>query len=128
MRGALIVLHARFYLPLSDCRSLHVLARSGTVFLSSFYKRLQVNLPLASDFSHLSSATSDRWRPLPRRNGSVVADYQLKFLIPEEEKDQLGNFTLSREMVFNVFRQFLYDQEAGPAQPLYIAPDSLRMF
>ncbi|TNN01156.1 hypothetical protein fugu_010538 [Takifugu bimaculatus] len=62
------------------------------------------------------------------RNGSVVADYHLKFLIPEEEKDWLRNFTLSREMVFNVFRQFLYDQEADPAQPLYIAPDSLRMF
>lgn len=128
LRGGLIVFHARFYLPLSGCWCLHVLACSGTLFLSRFYKRLQVNLPSDSEFGHFSSSTSDGWRPLHRRNGSVVADYQLKFLIPEEEKDWLRNFTLSREMVFNIFRQFLYDQEADPAQPLYIAPDSLRMF
>lgn len=65
MRGVLIVFHARFYLLLSGCRCLHVLACSGTVFLSSFYKRLQVNLPSDSELGHVSSSTSDGWRPLP---------------------------------------------------------------
>ncbi|CAF90245.1 unnamed protein product [Tetraodon nigroviridis] len=59
---------------------------------------------------------------------SVIAHYRLKFLMPEEEEDQLRNFTLSREMVFNVFRQLLYDQEADAAEELYIAHDSLRTF
>lgn len=62
------------------------------------------------------------------RNGSDIADYQLTFLLPEEELDQLRNFTLSREMVFNVFRQFLYDQELDETDPMYIDPPSLKMF
>ncbi|XP_073347028.1 TPA-induced transmembrane protein homolog [Pagrus major] len=62
------------------------------------------------------------------RNGSVMADYQLKFLMPEEGQDQLRNFTLSREMVYNVFRQFLYDQEPNESEPMYIDPVSLKMF
>ncbi|XP_051252868.1 TPA-induced transmembrane protein homolog isoform X2 [Dicentrarchus labrax] len=62
------------------------------------------------------------------RNGSVIADYQLTFLMPEEEQDQLRNFTLSREMVYNVFRQFLYDQEPDESKPMYIDPVSLIMF
>ncbi|TMS07593.1 TPA-induced transmembrane protein-like protein [Larimichthys crocea] len=61
------------------------------------------------------------------QNGSVIVDYQLTFLMPEENQDQLRNFTLSREMVYNVFRQFLYDQEAESA-PTYIDPVSLIMF
>ncbi|XP_029372951.1 TPA-induced transmembrane protein homolog [Echeneis naucrates] len=61
-------------------------------------------------------------------NSSVTADYQLKFLMPEEQQDALRNFTLSREMVYNVFRQFLYDQEPGSSEPLYINPRSLKMF
>uniref|UniRef100_A0A4W6C9P0 SEA domain-containing protein n=2 Tax=Lates calcarifer TaxID=8187 RepID=A0A4W6C9P0_LATCA len=62
------------------------------------------------------------------RNGSVIADYQLTFLMPEEEQDQLRNFTLSRAMVYNVFRQFLYDQEADTSASMYIDPLSLNMF
>ncbi|XP_063350297.1 TPA-induced transmembrane protein [Pelmatolapia mariae] len=60
------------------------------------------------------------------RDGSVIADYKLTFHMPEEEKDQLRNFTLSREMVYNVFRQFLYDQESE-SDPMFIDPDSLKM-
>lgn len=63
----------------------------------------------------------------PRRNGPVMADYQLNFLIPEEGQDQLRNFTLSREMVYNVFRQSLYDQEPNESEPMYIDPVSLKM-
>ncbi|XP_034556182.1 TPA-induced transmembrane protein homolog [Notolabrus celidotus] len=62
------------------------------------------------------------------RNGSVIADYQLKFLMPEEQQGQLRRFILSREMVFNVFRQFLYDQESDESEPMYINPVSLVMF
>ncbi|XP_070685660.1 TPA-induced transmembrane protein homolog [Pempheris klunzingeri] len=62
------------------------------------------------------------------RNGSVIADYQLTFVMPEEEQDQLRNFTLSREMVYNVFRQFLYDQEPHESGSMYIDPLSLSMF
>ncbi|KAM8769624.1 TPA-induced transmembrane protein homolog isoform 1-T2 [Acanthopagrus schlegelii] len=61
------------------------------------------------------------------RNGPVMADYQLEFLMPEEGQDQLRNFTLSREMVYNVFRQFLYDQEPNESEPMYIDPVSLKM-
>lgn len=61
------------------------------------------------------------------RNGSVIADYQLKFLMPEEQQDQLKKFTLSREMVYNVLRQFLYDQESE-SESMYIDPVSLIMF
>ncbi|XP_035479084.2 TPA-induced transmembrane protein homolog [Scophthalmus maximus] len=60
------------------------------------------------------------------RNGSVIADYQLTFVMPED--DQLRNFTLSREMVYNVFRQFLYDQEPNDSGPTYIDRLSLTMF
>nr|XP_020470410.1 TPA-induced transmembrane protein isoform X2 [Monopterus albus] len=61
------------------------------------------------------------------RNGSVIADYQLTFLMPEEQQDQLRQFTLSREMVYNVFRQFLYDQEPDKSERLFIDPVSLSM-
>ncbi len=64
----------------------------------------------------------------PHRNGSVIADYQLTFLMPEEQQDQLRNFTLSREMVYSVFRQFLYDQETDEPGLMYIDPLSLNMF
>ncbi|XP_034405135.1 TPA-induced transmembrane protein [Cyclopterus lumpus] len=62
------------------------------------------------------------------RNGSVIADYQLTFLMPEEQQDQLRNITLSREMVYNVFRQFLNDQEADESGQMYVDPASLNMF
>ncbi|XP_078101906.1 TPA-induced transmembrane protein homolog isoform X3 [Sander vitreus] len=62
------------------------------------------------------------------RKGSVIADYQLTFVMPEEQQDQLRNVTLSREMVYNVFRQFLYDQEQPEESGhMYIDPVSLNM-
>ncbi|XP_074496497.1 TPA-induced transmembrane protein homolog isoform X1 [Sebastes fasciatus] len=61
------------------------------------------------------------------RNGSVIADYQLTFLMPEEQQDQLRNITVSREMVYNVLRQFLYDQEQDESGPMYIDRVSLNM-
>ncbi|XP_071352553.1 TPA-induced transmembrane protein homolog [Trachinotus anak] len=61
------------------------------------------------------------------RNSSVIADYHLTFLMPEGQQDELRNFTLSRETVYNVFRQFLYDQEPDSSDPLYIDPPSLNM-
>ncbi|KAM4628332.1 TPA-induced transmembrane protein homolog [Polymixia lowei] len=60
------------------------------------------------------------------RNGSVIAQYQLKFLMPELNAE-LKKFTLSREVVYNVLRQFLYDQETDHPDPLYIDPASLDM-
>ncbi|XP_061917042.1 TPA-induced transmembrane protein [Entelurus aequoreus] len=45
------------------------------------------------------------------RNGSVVAEYWLTFLMPEQQEEQLRRFTLSREMVYNVLRQSLHQQE-----------------
>lgn len=62
------------------------------------------------------------------RNGSVTADYRLTFLMPAERQDELRNFTLSRKMVYNVFRQFLYDRETDESEPMYIDPLSLKMF
>lgn len=63
----------------------------------------------------------------PCRNGPVIADYKLTFLMPEEQQDELTNFTLSREMVYNVFRQFLYDQDPDESNSMYIDPVSLNM-
>ncbi|XP_035242458.1 TPA-induced transmembrane protein isoform X3 [Anguilla anguilla] len=60
------------------------------------------------------------------RNGSVTANYWLKFLMPEEHK-QLLRYTLSREMVYNVLRQHLYDQEPGTGPLLYIDPAAIHM-
>ncbi|XP_062329675.1 TPA-induced transmembrane protein [Osmerus eperlanus] len=60
------------------------------------------------------------------RNGSVVAKYRLSFLMPEQH-DQLKLFTLSREVVYNVLRQHLYDQEPEKEGVLYIDPASLEM-
>ncbi|XP_062241484.1 TPA-induced transmembrane protein [Platichthys flesus] len=62
------------------------------------------------------------------RNGSIIADYELTFLMPEETQGQLRNYTLSREMVYNVFRQFLYDHDSEDSAPTYIDPLSLNMF
>ncbi|KAG5837454.1 hypothetical protein ANANG_G00239420 [Anguilla anguilla] len=60
------------------------------------------------------------------RNGSVTANYWLKFLMPQEHK-QLLRYTLSREMVYNVLRQHLYDQEPGAGPLLYIDPAAIHM-
>ncbi|XP_031647159.1 TPA-induced transmembrane protein isoform X4 [Oncorhynchus kisutch] len=60
------------------------------------------------------------------RNGSVQADYRLRFLMPLNNTE-LEQFTLSREMVYNVFRQSLYDQDPELNHPLYIHPASLDM-
>ncbi|KAJ8256666.1 hypothetical protein COCON_G00188180 [Conger conger] len=59
------------------------------------------------------------------RNGSVTAYYWLKFLMPLDH-EQLLHFTLSREMVYNVLRQHLYDLEPG-SDLLYIDPSAIHM-
>ncbi|KAL4647722.1 TPA-induced transmembrane protein isoform X2 [Arapaima gigas] len=59
-------------------------------------------------------------------NGSITAHYWLKFLLPPEH-DKLLRYTVSREMVFNVLRQHLYDQDPDPQDLLYIDPSSLQM-
>ncbi|XP_037123754.1 TPA-induced transmembrane protein [Syngnathus acus] len=61
------------------------------------------------------------------RNGSVIAEYQLTFFMPEEHQEQLKNFTLSRKMVYNVLRQFLYAQDRAASSALYIDPVSLEL-
>ncbi|XP_041850814.1 TPA-induced transmembrane protein homolog [Melanotaenia boesemani] len=61
------------------------------------------------------------------RNDSIVMKYNLMFLLPEEEQEELRNFTLSREVVYNVFRQFLYDQDPVELRNFYIVPVSLEM-
>ena len=61
------------------------------------------------------------------RNDSVVIKYELTFVLPEEQQEELRNFTLSREMVYNVFRQFLYEQDPVESGMTYIDPVSLKM-
>lgn len=87
------------------------------------HKCLHFSPLLGSAFSHVYMFLF----PSPHRNGSVIADYQLTFLIPDEKLDQLRNVTLSTEFVYNVFRQFLYDQEAEESELMYIDPLSLNM-
>ncbi|XP_014331309.1 uncharacterized protein LOC102216386 isoform X2 [Xiphophorus maculatus] len=55
---------------------------------------------------------------------SAVVQYKLTFIFPEEE---LRNSTLSREIVYNVFRQFLYDQNEEESGTMFILPSSLKM-
>ncbi|MEQ2261397.1 hypothetical protein XENORESO_009827, partial [Xenotaenia resolanae] len=58
---------------------------------------------------------------------SAVVQYKLTFVYPEEQQAELRNFTLSSEMVFNVFRQFLYDQSDVESEILFVDPSSLKM-
>uniref|UniRef100_A0A3B5LA78 SEA domain-containing protein n=1 Tax=Xiphophorus couchianus TaxID=32473 RepID=A0A3B5LA78_9TELE len=55
---------------------------------------------------------------------SAVVQYKLTFIFPEEE---LRNSTLSTEIVYNVFRQFLYDQNEEESGTMFILPSSLKM-
>lgn len=52
--------------------------------------------------------------------------FHLTFRMPAVEQSELKRFTLSRSMVYNVLRQFLFDQE-DTADRLYIEPTSLNM-
>lgn len=56
-----------------------------------------------------------------------VVQYQLTFVFPEEQQTELRNFTLSWEMVYNVFRQFLYDHEEDKSHIMFIDAGSLKM-
>ncbi|KAM4742265.1 TPA-induced transmembrane protein homolog [Anableps anableps] len=60
------------------------------------------------------------------RSDSTVVHYKLTFVFPEEQQTELRNFTLSWEMVYNVFRQFLYDQDEDNST-MFIDPGSLEM-
>ncbi|CAL9683833.1 unnamed protein product [Knipowitschia caucasica] len=57
----------------------------------------------------------------------VQAWFLLLFRMREEEGGQLSRYTLSRELLYNVLRQFLYEQEVGPSHHMYILPSSLNM-
>ncbi|KAM6933338.1 TPA-induced transmembrane protein homolog [Xenentodon cancila] len=59
------------------------------------------------------------------RNNSV--EYKLTFVLPEEDQEELRNFILSREMVHNMFRQFLYDRDPVEPGRLSIDKASLKM-
>ncbi|KAG7267065.1 hypothetical protein CRUP_033510 [Coryphaenoides rupestris] len=61
------------------------------------------------------------------RNDSLEAAFSLSFLLPRQDVERLQAFTLSRELVYNVLRQFLYDEESQPPVALQIDPASLRM-
>ena len=56
----------------------------------------------------------------------VSASFRLSFLMPAEEQSELKRITLSREMVYNVLRQSLFDQEVTTDRR-YIEPGSLNM-
>ncbi|XP_036005798.1 uncharacterized protein LOC105935015 isoform X1 [Fundulus heteroclitus] len=62
------------------------------------------------------------------RNDSAVVQYHLTFAFPEADETELKNFTLSWEMVYNVFRQYLYGQDPDKLGPRLIDPDSLKMY
>lgn len=58
----------------------------------------------------------------------VTASFDLNFLMPSAEIYELSRFTLSKSMVYNVLRQFLFDQEdEDPTGREYILPSSLNM-
>lgn len=125
---------ACFVLPHPALWPLQNLICTGAILHQRRDTRFQVNTRHISEFMNcvfrwnhwILCVKLQKCLTLPRRNGSVIADYKLTFHMPEEEKDQLRNFTLSREMVYNVFRQFLYDQESE-LDPMFIDPASLKM-
>ena len=53
--------------------------------------------------------------------------FGLSFLLPRADQERLRSFTLSRQLVYNVLRQALYDQDTNPPGALYIEPGSLQM-
>lgn len=57
----------------------------------------------------------------------VTASFRLMFLMPAAEQSQLSRFTLSKGMVYNVLRQFLFDQEEDESDRVYIEPASLNI-
>lgn len=57
-------------------------------------------------------------------NNNSSVEYDLKFMMPEEHQQIIG-YTLSKEMVYHVLLQQLFDQDTG--DPLYIEPNSLTM-
>lgn len=59
-------------------------------------------------------------------NDPVWARFRLTFRMPSSELRQLSRFTLSRGMVYNVLRQFLFDQEEDQ-HLTFIEPSSLHM-
>ncbi|XP_017271772.1 TPA-induced transmembrane protein isoform X2 [Kryptolebias marmoratus] len=61
------------------------------------------------------------------RNKTSDILYSLTFKLPEDGLEELRNFTLSREMVQNVLRQYLYDQDPDDSGGMFIDPVSLRM-
>ncbi|XP_060800140.1 TPA-induced transmembrane protein isoform X1 [Neoarius graeffei] len=63
-------------------------------------------------------------RVKPKRNSNSSAEYELEFKIPKEH-EQLIRYTLSKELVYSVLLQQLFDQDTG--DPLYIEPSSLTM-
>ncbi|KAM8822253.1 TPA-induced transmembrane protein homolog [Synchiropus picturatus] len=59
----------------------------------------------------------------PLREDPAVAEFRLQFLMPEAQQAQLSRFTLSREMIYSVLRQFLWEQPG-----LQVEPSSLRLW
>ncbi|XP_037534233.1 TPA-induced transmembrane protein, partial [Nematolebias whitei] len=64
----------------------------------------------------------------PLRNETSVFLYTLIFVLPSEQQEELRNFTLSKEMVRSVLRQFLYDQDPSDSGSVFIDPVSLKLF
>ncbi|XP_015197530.2 TPA-induced transmembrane protein homolog isoform X2 [Lepisosteus oculatus] len=59
-------------------------------------------------------------------NNSVSTSYWLRFMVPQEH-NQLVRYTLSEEVVLNIFRQYVYDQEPEVEERLKIDPLSLTL-
>ncbi|XP_028655705.1 TPA-induced transmembrane protein isoform X1 [Erpetoichthys calabaricus] len=61
---------------------------------------------------------------LPNGTNDTIAYYRLQFQVPEENT-LLLKYTLNEEVVVNIFRQHLYDQEFEENRVLVIDPASL---
>lgn len=123
---ALCFSSACFNLPHPAGWPLQVLPSSGKILLTSRGSPFQVNTqPTRATVSPHVTQQLLRCR---RRNETAVFLYKLIFVLPAEQQEELRNFTLSKEMVRNVFRQFLYDQDPSDSGRMFIDPVSLELF
>lgn len=90
--------------------------------------KMIINLDQKLTHIYESSPALERYFSLAKietiRHKDATVEFKLKFNMPEENK-QLKRYTLSREMVYGVLLQNLFDQDTED-QP-YIVPSSLSM-
>ncbi|KAI1893640.1 hypothetical protein AGOR_G00125790 [Albula goreensis] len=126
--------HESFVVPMFYSGTLSLVNQNFSANLPSALSNqsLALSNQLKEKLSHIYSSSPALGRYFSEvgmyiyRNGTITAHYWLKFLMPLDH-EELVHYTLSQEMVYNVLRQHLYDQEVNTDQFLYIDPATVYM-